>query len=47
MKPKKYAEKVDLSSIKFEEALKALLQIKPPEKEKKPAEPKSTDPKPS
>ena len=46
MKPKKYADKIDLSSVKFEDALKALVQIKPPiadkEKTEKPNDSKAS-----
>ena len=33
-RPKKYAEKIKLTPLKFEEATKALIETKPPKSEK-------------
>jgi len=39
MKPRKYATKLKLSPVRFEDAIKALLKVKPPEDEKKTEKP--------
>jgi hypothetical protein len=44
MQPKKYAKKIKLAPVKFEDAIKALLEVKPLDNSKKE---KQTEPKTS